>query len=249
MEELLQATEATLTRIAATARKHKPGPENRDRTLKALARQAHRYRVEKHFDLTVTDQGLRWSRNHRKIQAEARLDGIYVVRTNLDPQALDAQAAVAAYKSLSQVERAFRSLKTTRLDIRPVFVYSEEHVRGHVFLCLLAWYLEWHLRRRLAPLLFEDEAPALRDSPVQPAQPSPEAKVKAATRKTPDGDPVHSVTTLLQDLATVTLNRVTLPAHPNSAFTLVTQATPLQAKVFRMLNIDPASGVAINKAG
>ena len=214
-EELLQATEATLTRIAATARKHKPGAENRDRTLKALA----------------------------------RLDGIYVVRTNLDPQALDAQAAVAAYKSLSQVERAFRSLKTTRLDIRPVFVYSEEHVRGHVFLCLLAWYLGWHLRRRLAPLLFEDEAPALRDSPVQPAQPSPEAKAKAATRNTPDGDPVHSVTTLLQDLATVTLNRVTLPAHPNSAFTLVTQATPLQAKVFRMLNIDPASGVAINKPG
>jgi len=248
-EQLLQATEATLTRIAATARKHKPGAENRDRTLKALARQAHRYRVEKHFHLTVTHQGLRWSRNRNKIQAEARLDGIYVVRTNLDAQALDAQAAVAAYKSLSQVERAFRSLKTTRLDIRPVFVYSEEHVRGHVFLCLLAWYLEWHLRRRLAPLLFEDEAPALRDSPVQPAQPSPEAKAKAATRKAPDGDPVHSVTTLLQDLATVTLNRVTLPTHPNSAFTLVTQATPLQAKVFRMLNIDPASGVAINKAG
>ena len=243
-EELLQATEAKLARIATTARKHKPGPENRDRTLKALARQAHRYRVEKHFDLTVTDQQLQWSRNRRKIEAEARLDGIYVVRTNLD-----AQAAVAAYKSLSQVERAFRSLKTTRLDIRPVFVYSEEHVRGHVFLCLLAWYLEWHLRRRLAPLLFEDEAPARRDSPVQQAQPSPEAKAKAATRKTPDGDPVHSVTTLLQDLATVTLNRVTLPTQPNSAFTLVTKTTPLQAKVFRMLNIDPASGVAINRAG
>lgn len=248
-EELLQATEAKLARIATTARKHKPGAENRDRTLKAIARQAHRYRVEKHFDLTVTDQQLQWSRNRHKIEAEARLDGIYVVRTNLDAEAIDAQAAVAAYKSLSQVERAFRCLKTTRLDIRPVFVYSEEHVRGHVFLCLLAWYLEWHLRRRLAPLLFEDEAPARRDSPVKPAQPSPEAKAKAATRKTPDGDPVHSVTTLLQDLATVTLNRVTLPAQPNSAFTLVTKTTPLQAKVFRMLDIDPASGVAINRAG
>ena len=248
-EELLQATEATLARIATAARKHKPGPENRDRTLKALARQTHRYRVEKHFDLTVTDQQLQWSRNRHKIEAEARLDGIYVVRTNLDAEAIDAQAAVAAYKSLSQVERAFRCLKTTRLDIRPVFVYSEEHVRGHVFLCLLAWHLEWHLRRRLAPLLFEDEAPALRDSPVKPAQPSPEAKAKAATRKTPDGNPVHSVTTLLKDLATVTLNRVTLPTQPNSAFTLVTKTTPLQAKVFRMLDIDPASGVAINRAG
>jgi len=142
---------------------------------------------------------------------------------------------------LAAVECAFRSLKPTRLELRPVFVYSEEHVRWHVILCLMAWNLEWHLRRRLAPLPFEDEAPALRDSTVQPAQPSPEAKAKAATRKTPDGDPVHSVTTLLQDLATVTLNRVTLPAQPNSAFTLVTQTPPLQTKVFRMLNVDPAS--------
>ena len=248
-EELLQAPEAKLARIATAARKHKPGPENRDRTLKALARQAHRYRVEKHFDLTVTHQELRWSRNRHRIEVEARLDGIYAVRTNLDAEAIDAQAAMAAYKSLSQVERAFRCLKTTRLEIRPVFVYSEQQLRGHVFLCLLAWYLEWHLRRRPAPLLFEDEAPALRDSPLQQAQPSPEAKAKAPTRKTAGGDPVHSVTTLLMDLATVTLNRVTLPAQPNSAFTLVTKTTPLQAKVFRMLDIDPASGVAINRAG
>ena len=154
---------------------------------------------------------------------------------------------MAAYKSLSQVERAFRSMKTTRLEVRPVFVYSEEHVRGHVLLCLLAWYLEWHLRRRLAPLLFEDEAPTVRDSPVQKAEPSPQAKAKAATRTTPDGDPVHSLTPLLQDQATMTLNQVTLPGHPNSAFTLVTQPTRLQAKVFRMLKIDPQSGVAINK--
>ena len=185
----------------------------------------------------------------RKIQADARLDGLYLVRTSLDARAIDAHQAVAAYKSLSQVERAFRSLKTTRLDSRPVFVYSEEHVRGHVFLCLLTWYLEWHLRRRLAPLLFEDEAPAVHDSPVQKAEPSPQAKAKAATRKTPDGDPLHSVTTLLQDLATVTLNQVTLPGHPNSAFNLVTHATPLQAKVFPMLTIDPDKGVAINKTG
>ena len=248
-EDLLRATEATLTRIATAAGKHKPGAENRDRTLKALARQAQRHRVEKHFDLTVTHQGLQWSRNRQKIQAEARLDGLYVVRTNLDAQAIDAHQAVAAYKSLSQVEQAFRCLKTTRLEVRPVFVYSEEHVRGHVLLCLLAWYLEWHLRRRLAPFLFEDEAPAVRDSPVQKAEPSPQAKAKAATRRTPDGDPVHSLTTLLQDLATVTLNQVTLPGNPDSAFTLVTQATPLQAKVFRMLKIDPEKGVAINKTG
>ena len=95
-----------------------------------------------------------------------------------------------------------------------MFVYGEEHVRGHVLLCLPAWYLEWHLHRRLAPLLFEDEAPAVRDSPVQKAQRSQQANAKTATRTTPDGDPVHSLTTLLQDLATVTLNQVTLPGHP-----------------------------------
>ena len=218
-EDLLRATEATLAKIAAAARKHRPGPENRDRTLQSLGRQAHRHKVEKHFDLTVTDDDLQGSRNREKIKAEARLDGIYVIRTNLDTAAIDTHAAVAAYKSLSQVERAFRSMKMTRLHVRPVFVYTEQHVLGHVFLCLLAWYLEWHLRRRLAPLLFEDEAPPVRDSPVQKAvqkaEPSQPAKAKAATKRTPDGDPVHSVTTLLNDLATVTLNEVTLPGHPD----------------------------------
>ena len=113
-----------------------------------------------------------------------------------------------------------------------MFVYSEEHVRGHVLPCLLAWYLGWHLHRRLAPLLFEDEAPAVRDSPVQKAQRSQQANAKTATRTTPDGDPVHSLTTLLQDPATVTLNQVTLPGHPDSAFsgdqndTIADQAVP-----------------------
>ena len=124
-----------------------------------------------------------WSRNREKIKAEARLDGIYVIRTNLDTAAFDTHAAVAAYKSLSQVERAFRSMKMTRLHVRPVFVYTEQHVLGHVFLCLLAWYLEWHLRRRLAPLLFEDEAPPVRDSPVQKAEPSQPALAKAGIQE------------------------------------------------------------------
>ena len=120
-EDLLRATEATLAKIAAAARKHRPGPENRDRTLQSLGRQAHRHKVEKHFDLTVTDDDLQGSRNREKIKAEARLDGIYVIRTNLDTAAIDTHAAVAAYKSLSQVERAFRSMKMTRLYVRPVF--------------------------------------------------------------------------------------------------------------------------------
>ena len=130
-----------------------------------------RKKVEKHFEIEVTDEDIRWSRRQEKIDAEAQLDGIYVIRTSLDASALSAGEAVEAYKSLAQVEQAFRSLKTTQLALRPVYVYSEDHVRGHVFLCLLAYYLEWHLRRRLAPLLFQEEdragARASRKSPVE----------------------------------------------------------------------------------
>ena len=128
---------------------------------------------EKYFVIEVTDDDIRWSRRQEKIDAEAQLDGIYVIRTSLEASALSAGEAVEAYKSLSQVEQAFRSLKTTQLALRPVYVYSEDHVRGHVFLCVLRYYLEWHLRRRLAPLLFQEEdragARALRKSPVEKA--------------------------------------------------------------------------------
>ena len=140
-EDLLQATERTLADIAAAAARRKPGPANRDRTIKALGRKANRRKVEKHFDITVHDAGMDWARNPDRIRAEARLDGIYVVRTSLDPVAIGAQAAVEAYKkSLAGVERAFLTMKTSRLRIRPVHVYSEDQVRAHVFLCMLAYH-------------------------------------------------------------------------------------------------------------
>ena len=194
---MLQATEATLVEIARIVRQPGARLRGRDRINRRVGREANRRKVEKHFDITVTDDALTWARNEEKIEAEARLDGIYIVRTSLDEAAIGVGEAVEAYKSLATVERAFRCIKTTRLKVRPVFVYSAEHVRAHVLLCMLAWYVEWHLRRRLAPLLFEDDdrkaARAKRTSPVQQAEVSERARAKADTKTTRDGFPVHSM--------------------------------------------------------
>ena len=147
----------------------------------------------------------------------------------------------------SQVERAFRSIKTARLKVRPIFVYSENRVRAHVFLCMLAWYVEWHLRHELAPLLFEDDdregARAKRTSAVQKAKVSDNARAKADSKLTANGLPVHSFDTLLADLATLTLNEVTLPGQPDSAFLLTADPTRLQEKAFSLLGIKPEKSV------
>ena len=248
-EELLEATEKTLAAIAAAAARRKPGPANRDQAMKALGRQANRRKVEKHFEIAVTDDGVSWSRREERIAEEARLDGIYVIRTSLESASLGAEAAVEAYKSLASVECAFLVMKASRLRIRPVHVYSEDHVRAHVFLCMLAYHVEWHMRRRLAPILFEDDdregARAQRSSPVEKAEVSESAKAKADTKRTPDGLPVHSFTTLLSDLGTLTLNEVTLPGSPDHAFPLMAKPTELQSRVFDLLDIDPAKDVAM----
>ena len=214
-EDLLRTTEHLLENIAAAIRHSRL--RGRDNINRRVGRDANRKKVEKHFDITATDDELSWTRRHERIAAEAQLDGIYVVRTSLAPEAIGSEAAVEAYKSLSRVEQSFRSIKDL-LEVRPVFVYTPDHVRAHVFLCMLAHYVQWHMRQRLAPLLFEDDdrpaARAARNSPVEPATVSPRAKAKADTRRTPDGYPVHSFRTLLDDLATLTLNEVTLPEVP-----------------------------------
>ena len=218
-----------------------------------VGRDVSRKKVDKHFAIEVTDAEIRWSRKQDKINAEAQLDGIYVIRTSLQSSALGAPEAVEAYKSLAHVERAFRSLKTAQLAVRPIFVYSEDHVRGHILLCLLAYYVEWHLRRRLAPLLFEEEdragVRALWQSPVEKAQVSASTKAKAASKQTPEGLPVHSFQTLLADLGTLTLNEVTLPDAPQHPFPMVAKPTPLQAKAFDLLGVDPSKFVASKLAG
>ena len=167
-----------------------------------------RYKVGKHFDTESTDDGFSWARNEGRIAEEAALDGIYVIRTNVPAADLGAEEAVRSYKSLSRVERAFRSYKTVDLKVRPVHHRLEGRVRAHVFLCMLAYHVEWHMRRALAPLLFDDDDPAAaeaaRASPVSPARPSPSARAKAGRKRTPGGLPVHSFQTLLADLATLT---------------------------------------------
>ena len=243
-EALLEATEEILETIAQGLGRPGAPHRGRDWINRRVGREANRRKVEKHFQITVTDDALTWSRNQEKIAAEARLDGLYVIRTSLDAATMGPGEVVEAYKSLSRVEQAFRLLKTTRLQVRPVYVYNADRVRAHLFLCMLAYYVEWHLRRRLAPLLFEDDdrqqARAKRTSPVQPAQISDRAKAKADTKTTAEGFPVHSLKTLLADLATLTLNQVTLPTNPEQGFPMIAQPTPLQRKAFELLEVEPA---------
>jgi len=215
-----------------------------------IGERANRYKVRKHFLIEVSEDELAFERNPASIEAEAHLDGLYAIRTSL-PE-LEAAAAVEAYKSLSGVERAFRASKS-HLRVRPFYVYSEDHVRGHVLLCLLAYYVEWHMRRRLAPLLFEDDDPAAaraqRDSPVEPAQVSPRARRKAATKTTAEGFPAHSFPTLLADLSNLALNRVVLPSQPQTAIMVSTQPSKLQRQAFELLGVDPNQTVPITVTG
>jgi len=187
---------------------------------------------------------LTWRRKDEAIATEAALDGLYVIRTSLAADKLDGAAAVAAYKSLAHVERAFRSMKTVDLNVRPVFLYSQQRVRAHVFLCMLAYYVEWHMRTRLKPMLFDDEyldeASATRASPVAKAARSDHAKAKDTTKHADDGLPLHSFRTLLKDLATLTLNIARTGANPNAEIVITSRPTPIQAKAFELLDLTPS---------
>jgi hypothetical protein len=236
---LLAATEQDLAKIrAATLRARRP-LRGRDAIALRVGAVLGRRKVAKHFHLTITDQSLTFARDETGIAREAALDGFYVVRTSVPAATLDAAATVLAYKSLAQVERAFRSLKTVDLEVRPIHHRLAGRVRAHVFLCLLAYYVQWHLRQALAPLLFDDHdrgaAVAQRASPVAAARVSPAAAAKTKTGRTDDDRPVHSWRTLLADLATLTRNTVRLGDAP--PISLLTRPTPLQAEVFHRLGL------------
>jgi hypothetical protein len=242
--ELLAATEADLAKIAqATQRARNPLRGEQAIALR-VGRVIERFHMAKHLALTITDTGLTFTRKDDAIAAEAALDGLYVIRTSLPKDQLDANAAVAAYKSLAHVERAFRSMKTVDLNVRPVFHYSEQRVRAHVFLCMLAYYVEWHMRARLKPMLFDDEyldeASASRASAVAKAVRSEQAKAKDASKQAEDGLPLHSFRTLLKDLATLTLNITHTALNPKAKISVTSRPTPVQAKAFRLLGLDPA---------
>ena len=240
-EELLRATEALLDPIVAAASREKRRLKGADKIGVRVGKVVGKYKMAKHFDLDIEEDAFGYRRKPESIAAEAALDGLYVVRTSLAETRLDAEGAVRAYKRLSAVERAFRSLKTVDLKVRPVFHHAANRVRAHVFLCMLAYYVEWHLRERLKPLLFDDDDPAAaeaaRASVVAPAKVSEAAREKARSKRTANGLPVHSFRTLLGDLATIAKNRVVPQVPGAEPFEVLTRPTALQREAFKLLGV------------
>ena len=238
-EELLAATEAELARIKARVEREAASLRGKDKIGLKVGAVLGKRKMAKHFELTIADTSFSYSRNEASIRKEAALDGFYVLRTNVPAETLDTAAVVSTYKSLAQVERAFRSVKTVDLEVRPIHHRLAGRVRAHVFLCMLAYYVTWHMRKALAPLLFDDHdrenAGKGRSSPVAPAKVSAAAKAKAASRKTAEGHPVHSFRTLLQDLGTLTRNTVRLGDAPPAA--MLASPTPVQQEVFDKLGV------------
>jgi transposase len=245
-EELLVATEKRLQAIAAEVARRKRRLLSKGQIGVKVGRVIDRHKMAKHFDWTIEDGVFRWHRRTESIRRETELDGIYVVRTSEPKNRLPAEDVVRGYKSLSQVERAFRCMKGIDLRIRPIFHHTEDHVRAHIFLCLLAYYVEWHLRAAWSPLLFQDEElPQVRGErdAVAPAQPSISVKAKKASRETPQGLPIQSFDTLLAHLAGRTRNLCRLSSQPSGPeLKQVTEPTPLQARAMELLNLYPVGG-------
>ena len=238
-DELLQATEVELEKIRQATLRPQRRLQGKAKIGLRAGRVVNRFKMAKHFTLEIDDERLVYRRKEQNIAAEAALDGIYVIRTSVPAEVMDADTCVASYKGLSAVERAFRSLKSVDLKIRPIHHHTADRVRSHVLVCMLAYYVEWHMRQNLAPMLFDDEDPELgellRDSVVAPAQRSPDALRKAHTRRTGDGDPVHSFQTLLKDLATMARNRIRFASGDEAD--MLTTPTPLQEKVLSLLGV------------
>jgi len=246
--ELLAATEKQLEKIAtATKRARRPLRGKQNIGVRA-GKILNRYKMGKHFELRIEEDSFHYKRKEANIEREQSLDGIYVIRTSVKQDALSGEQVVASYKSLSGVERAFRSLKTVDLHVRPIHHRLPDRVRAHILLCTLAYYVEWHMRRSLAPLLFDDHdkaaAKSARASIVAPAQRSPAALRKAATKATDDGFSVHSFQSLLGDLATIVKNRIQPKDKQTPAFDMLTTPTTLQQRALALLGVTllPPSG-------
>jgi hypothetical protein len=235
--ELLAATEAELEKVKASVE----GARGRLRGAQAgqigerAGKISNKYKVAKHFILTITDGTFAYERKTEQINQEAALDGLYAIRTTLPAQTLAAPAAVRAYKQLKMAERAFGTMKDT-IEIRPIHHHLETRVRAHVFLCMLAYYVSFELHQRLPELLFTDETPLAPTDPVKPATRSPSAQAKAGSATTTDGYPAHTLPDLLADLATICRNTVRI-GHAEHTFTRLTTPTPLQAHALELLDV------------
>jgi len=240
-DALLLATEKELEKIVSATRRTKRPLRGKHVIGLRVGRVLGRFKMGKHYKIQIDEDSFQYERKPDSIEREKKLDGIYVIRTNVKAAAMSSPEVVGSYKRLSNVERAFRSLKTVDLKVRPIHHRLEDRVRAHVFLCMLAYYVEWHMRRKLAPLLFEDHdkkaAILRRESVVKPAQRSEAAERKAATKHNDDDLPVHSFRSLLCDLATLTVNQIQTGNASLPTFNKLTNPTPLQKKAFSLLGL------------
>jgi len=231
--ELLAATEHEFTRIAErVTRGTLTGAAN---IGKALGKISGKYKMDKHFDTTISDTAFRFARNQTRIDTETALDGIYVIRTTVAADTLTPAEVVTNYKNLANVERDFRIIKSDDLDLRPIHHRRDHRVTAHVLICLLACYVVWHLRKAWAPMTFTDQHPPHRDNPVAPAQRSPDAEAKASTKHDANGDPLRSFRGLLDHLATLTRNQIHYH-HTDTNIPILAEPTPDQRRAFELLN-------------
>jgi transposase len=242
-EDLLAATEHALEKILKQVQRRTKTPLSAAEIGTKVGKVISRFKMGKHFELTIAQGQFGYARRTQTIEREAQLDGLYVIRTSESSANLCAEDTVRSYKNLALVERAFRTLKGLDLQIRPIYHRSEDRVRAHIFLCLLAYYVEWHMRQALTPLLFVDETLSVdrknRD-PVAPAKPSASVKRKKATRVTEDGLPVHSFTTLMAELGTRCRHRCRLKTDPNSPVIYQdTDPTPIQVRALELIRLLP----------
>ncbi len=249
-QDLLKATEKSLEKIGKEVTRRKKKLFTAAEIGVKVGKVLGRYKMGKHFACTIGEGSFAWSRCAESIEQEEKLDGIYVLRTSEPTERLSAEETVRSYKSLAEVERAFRCLKGIDLLVRPIRHRSEDRVPAHIFLCVLAYYVEWHLRRAWAPLLFEDEErreERKRRDPILPAKPSDSAERKKRSHQTADGLPVHSFESLLRELASRA--RVTYALKPQKAeektnltFRQVPEPTPLQARAYELVRMFPVTG-------
>ncbi|OPF18717.1 tail length tape measure protein [Microcystis aeruginosa KW] len=237
-EALLEATEKELDLIVQATQREKRALKGQDKIALRVGKILNQFKVNKYYNLEITEEGFSYQRKLELIAQETALDGVYVLRTSLESTLMDAATTVKAYKSLSQVEEAFRCYKSIDLKVRPIYHYKGDRVKAHIFLCMLAYYVEWHLKQCLAPLLFEDEE--IDDSSVDviKANRSESAQSKERKKRNQENFPVHSFRTLLEDLGTICLNTVECTIREGSyRFSKITRPTQLQQKALDLLGV------------
>ena len=231
---LIEATEKELEKIVVATKREKRTLKGKEKIAFRVGKNINKKKVSKYFKTEITDSSFHYERDNERIEKDERLDGIYIIRTSVNKKSMNDNEVVSSYKNLSLVENAFRSLKTVDLKIRPIYHYNEKRAKSHVLICMLAYYVEWHLRQSLKPILFDDHEKIKKQSPVDPYEPSESAKRKAKTKRSDDNLPIHSFQTLMKDLSTIVKSEINFD---NNTFFKTTIPTKLQQKALDLLNI------------